>query len=62
MTYIITLTQKQFITLYNHVLDHYLDEGILEAMELSKSHYKERETVLRELLGITIEQAGSPRL
>lgn len=26
MTYIITLTQKQFITLYNHVLDHYLGQ------------------------------------
>jgi len=53
MTYIITLNQEQFITLYNHVLDHYLDEGILGAMELSESHYKEREAVLKELLGIT---------
>ena len=53
MTYIITLNQQQFETLYNHVVEHKLNNGILNAMDLSKSHHNEREAVLKELLGIT---------
>ncbi len=53
MTYIITLNQQQFETLYNHVVEHKLNNGILDAMDFAIEHHNEREAVLKELLGIT---------